>query len=530
MKRPFFVIIMAFFAANAAFSEPLQADKLQKIYNAFIGITKLYVDSVNQEKLAETAIEGMLKNLDPHSVYIPKAEVQRANEVIDGSFEGIGIQFQMLNDTLFVAQTISGCPAQKVGILPSDRIVSVDGKTIAGVKIKNSEIMKLLRGPRGTTVSVSVVRHGEKNPMDFTIIRDKIPIYSVDAAYMIMPEIGYIKINSFSATTNDEFVKALKSLKSQKMKQLIVDLQGNGGGLLQTAIDLSDHFLPDNKLIVYTQGEHQAKTSANSTDKGLFEKGDLVILIDEYSASASEIVSGALQDWDRALIVGRRSFGKGLVQRPMPLPDGSLIRLTTARYYTPTGRNIQKPYNQSVENYKKDLIERYNRGELQHSDSIHFPDSLKYSTLELQRTVYGGGGIMPDIFVPLDTTRFTTFHRSILAKGIVNNSVAEFVEKNRKELTETYKKFDEYAEKFTISDDFLNQLRTKANEKTIECSDSLFEQTNPFLSLQLKALVAQDIFGNEAFYKIINADNDILKKAVDILSDGFEKFGLENKN
>ncbi|NCA78682.1 MAG: S41 family peptidase [Sphingobacteriia bacterium] len=526
MKKIFIAVSLVVSCTIQAESfEPIQ---LQKLNQAAAAINALYVDSVNQEQLVENAVEGMLKNLDPHSTYIPQKEVQRANETIDGSFEGIGIQFQMLKDTLFVVQTISGCPAQKVGILPSDRLISVDGKNIAGIKMPTSDIMKLLRGPRGTTVSVNVIRQGVTDPIEFTITRDKIPIYSVDAAYMIAPNIGYIKINSFSSTTLDEFHKALKSLQKQKMKQLILDLQGNGGGLLQAAIDLSDEFLSPNKLIVYTKGVHQRKSIAQSTDKGMFESGDLVVLIDEYSASASEIVSGALQDWDRALIIGRRSFGKGLVQRPVPLFDGSLMRLTVARYYTPTGRNIQKPYNKGSETYQKDLIERYNNGELQHSDSIHFPDSLKYTTLRLGRTVYGGGGIMPDIFVPLDTARFTVYHRNILAKGIINSTVVEYVEKNRKNLTDKYKNIKEYELSFSITDELLNTLRQKATDTKINCSDEEFNLSKPILCLQMKAMIARDIFDNAALFKILNTDDAVIKKAIETLSTNYDNFRLNN--
>src|SRR5574344_335166 len=401
MKKIFIAVSLVVSCTIQAESfEPIQ---LQKLNQAAAAINALYVDSVNQEQLVENAVEGMLKELDPHSTYIPQKEVQRANEVIDGSFEGIGIQFQMLNDTLFVIQTISGCPAAKVGVLPGDRILEVDGTAIAGVKKPNSDIMKLLRGKRGTDVVVKIKRAGVKTTIDFVITRDKIPIYSLDAAYMITPTIGYVKLNSFSSTTMDEFHKAMKELSKKGMQQLILDLQANGGGLLDAAIKLSDEFLNNNKMIVYTKGLNQPQSTARATASGAFENTDLVVLVDEYSASASEIVSGALQDWDRAIILGRRTFGKGLVQRPIPLLDGSMMRLTVARYYTPSGRNIQKSYADGAEKYQKDLIERYNHGELQHADSIVFPDSLRYQTLRLGRAVYGGGGIMPDIFIPLDT-------------------------------------------------------------------------------------------------------------------------------
>ncbi|MBP8783018.1 MAG: S41 family peptidase, partial [Paludibacter sp.] len=413
----------------------LNSVQQRKLSNAYTIITNLYVDSINEKKLVESTIESMLKELDPHSSYIPKEEVERVNEPLEGSFEGVGIQFQLLEDTLLVVQTISGAPAEKVGVLAGDRIIYINNELIAGVKMQNSDIMKRLRGPKGTEVTVKVLRRDHKDLLEFKIIRDKIPVYSVDAIYMVTKEIGYIKINNFGATTADEFQKAFSKLQKQGMKHLILSLQGNGGGYLNAAQQIADEFLKDDKLIVYTQGLNQPKSVMSSSARGRYENGKLIILVDEYSASASEIVSGAIQDWDRGIIVGRRTFGKGLVQRQIPLPDGSMMRLTTARYYTPTGRSIQKPYKDGPEKYEKELLNRYNHGEFLHADSIQFPDSLRYQTLMLKRTVYGGGGIMPDIFVPIDTTQnITAYHRNVIAKGVLNKVVMQYIDRNRNDL------------------------------------------------------------------------------------------------
>lgn len=493
--------------------------QLQKLQQTLYAISNMYVDSVKVDDLVEDAIEGMLSELDPHSTYIPAKEVQRMNESVEGSFEGIGIQFQMLSDTLFVVQTISGCPAEKVGVLPGDRMIEVDGITIAGVKKPNSDIMKLLRGKSGTDVAVKIKRAGVTSLIDFVITRGKIPIYSLDAAYMITPTIGYVKLNSFSNTTMSEFHKAMKVLSKQGMKQLILDLQGNGGGVLDAAVKLSDEFLSANKTIVYTKGLNLPKTTARATAFGSFENTDVVVLVDEYSASASEIVSGALQDWDRAIIIGRRTFGKGLVQRPVPLLDGSMMRLTVARYYTPSGRNIQKSYADGADKYQKDLIERYNHGELQHADSIQFPDSLRHQTLRLGRTVYGGGGIMPDIFIPLDTTKFTAYHRNIVAKGVLNKTVVEFVEKNRSTLVKKYKSFDAYQKGFEVDEQLLKALVENGTKAGVTLNAEEFETSKPLMCLQLKALIARDIFSNTDYFKVMNSNDVMVQKAIEVLND-----------
>lgn len=489
-----------------------QQRKIAFVLNA---VDQLYVDTVNMGTVVEDAIVHMLQQLDPHSAYIPQAELARANEPLEGSFTGIGIQFQMLEDTLFVVQTISGCPAEKVGMYPGDRIVMVEDTVIAGVNIKNSDIMRMLRGKKGTTVRVKVKREGESELIEFAIVRDKIPIHSMDAAYMVRPGIGYIKINNFGATTVAEFQEGWKLLKKKGAKQLVLDLQGNGGGYLTAAIGLADEFLSDNRLVVYTQGEHQPRSAAKSTKNGSFETGNLVILVDEYSASASEIVSGAIQDWDRGVIVGRRTFGKGLVQRQMALPDGSAIRLTTARYYTPTGRCIQKPYK-GVD-YQKDLEERYNRGEFMHADSIHFPDSLKCMTLVESRTVYGGGGIMPDIFVPADTTRYTVYHRKLLAKGVINRFCVQYVDKYRSELTRRYTSVDKWKSGFQMTNEMWDTLVSMGEKEQVELHEEELQRAKPFLALQLQALMARDVLGNQAYFEIINDENDALQEAIRLL-------------
>lgn len=511
------IICLLTVVALAAQSEN-QNFQLQKLNQSIYAISTLYVDSVNNEKLVEDAIEGILKQLDPHSTYIPAKEVARMNESVEGSFEGIGIQFQMLNDTLFVIQTISGCPAAKVGVLPGDRIVSVGGKIIAGVKMPQSDIMKLIRGKRGTEVVVQVKRADSKALIDFVIVRDRIPVYSLDAAYMITPTIGYIKLNSFSATTFKEFRQAIIVLKQSGMKQLLLDLQGNGGGLLQAAIDLVDQFLEKGETIVYTEGINNPKNIARATAVTPLAKTDVVVLVDEYSASASEIVSGALQDWDRAIIVGRRTFGKGLVQRPVPLLDGSLIRLTVARYYTPSGRNIQKPYNEGVEQYQQDLIHRYNHGELQCADSITFPDSLRYKTLRLGRTVYGGGGIMPDIFMPLDTNRFTLYHRNLVAKGVVNKTLVQYVEKNRKNLEVTYGTFEKFNAEFVLNDSIFETLIANGEAAKVSYNETEFKQSKQLIAMQLKALIARDIWTNADYFKVMNSEDDIVQKGIEVLT------------
>jgi len=514
-KLIFFLLLLPnlLFAQKITVSDEQQI-KLLQVINA---VKTLYVDTVNQQQLIDNTIVAMLEKLDPHSTFITAKDVQMANEPLQGSFEGIGISFQMMRDTLLVVQTISNCPAEKVGIIAGDKIIKVDTTIIAGVKMEQSKIMKLLRGKRGTKVKVKIVRPGSPKPLEFVITRDKIPIYSLDAAYEIAPKVGYIKINNFSATTMSEYRKAFIELKEKGIEQMILDLQGNGGGRLDVAQDLCDEYLSANKLIVYTQGENQMRIDFKSTSKGGFENGDLVILVDDTSASASEIVAGALQDWDRAVIVGRRTFGKGLVQRPLPLIDGSEVRLTVARYYTPSGRNIQKPYSGGKEKYYKDLFERFEHGEMQHPDSISFPDTLKYKTLVLQRTIYGGGGIMPDVFVPLDTTKYTDYHRKIIRKGVFNQTIMEYLEKQQKNIKKQFVNFDNYNVNYSVPESLLKQLAENAKKEQIEFNDEQYEKSKELILLQIKAYIARNIWENGDYYKVINTENEIIQKGLEVL-------------
>lgn len=492
----------------------------RKLSTALYAISNLYVDPADEKELTENAIIGMLEKLDPHSTYLDPEETREMIEPLEGNFDGIGIQFNMLTDTLYVIQVIPGGPSEKVGLMAGDRIIEVNDTLIAGVKMKNTDVMKRLRGPKGTEVRVKVKRSGEESLIEFRITRGKIPVFSLDAAYMADKETGYIKLNRFAASSADEFREALAKLQKKGMKNLILDLQGNGGGYLNVAIDLADEFLEKDRLIVYTKGRKMQREDAKSTAKGGFEKGKLVLLVDEGSASASEIVAGAIQDWDRGVVIGRRTFGKGLVQKPIPLPDGSMIRLTVSRYYTPTGRCIQKPYeNGKQDEYKLDLVERYNRGELMNADSIHFPDSLKFNTLVSGRTVYGGGGIMPDIFIPVDTTRYTDYHRKIVATGLVNRIAMNYLDKNRNTLTKKYNGFAAYKKSFEVGEDILQELLSMAKEDKIEFNEDEYNRSKALICLQIKALIARDLYEMSEYFQIINDDNPGFQKALQLLSE-----------
>lgn len=491
---------------------------VRKLQLAQFAISNLYVDQVDDNKLVESAIKGMLEELDPHSTYSTPEEVKRMNEPLQGNFDGIGIQFNMAEDTLFVIQPVSGGPSEKVGILAGDRIVEVNDTVIAGVKMSTEDVMRRLKGPKGTLVDVKVLRRGVPELLSFTIRRDKIPVYSLDASYMIAPQTGYIKINRFAATTHAEFMNALASLKSQGMKDLILDLQGNGGGYLNAAIDIANEFLGDEELIVYTEGRRSARRDFYADGNGKHQFGKLVVLVDEYSASASEIVSGAVQDWDRGMVVGRRTFGKGLVQRPIDLPDGSMIRLTISRYYTPAGRCIQKPY-ENTENYAADLIERYNRGEMMSADSIHFPDSLKCTTLKKGRTVYGGGGIMPDYFVPVDTTLYTDYHRQISYKGVLLKVHYQLIDAYRKDWNKKYKDYASFAQKFEMTEPMMQRLKDEAAKAGIAYNEEQYRKSESLLKLQMKALIARDLWDMNEYYHTINVADESVKKALELLKE-----------
>ncbi len=495
-------------------------ESANKIAQVLFYVDQMYVDTTDINALAETMITKGLQSLDPHSAYIPAEEVEAMSEQIYGNFEGIGISYNVFKDTLHVIQTIPGCPSEKVGILPGDRIIRVDGKTIAGVNIKRSEIPKLLRGPRGSKVSLEIERRGEKELLPFVVERDKIPLHSVDAAYMLRPGIGYLKLNSFSVTTAKEVEDALERLTREGMESLVLDLQGNGGGVMSAAIELSDQFLDAGKLIVYTQGEHQRRQDAVATAKGAFEKGKVAVLIDEYSASASEITAGALQDWDRATVIGRRSFGKGLVQRPIPLNGGAELRLTVARYYTPSGRNIQKPYSGGVERYYKDLERRYRHGELVHADSVQFPDSLKYTTRVEGRTVYGGGGIWPDIFIPMDTTLYSPYYRKVLAKGVLLTEIARYTETNRERLLAEYPDFSRYEKGFTVPESLMESIVAEGEKEDIAYDEEGYRRSERYMRMQIKAIIARSIYTPDTYYRVVNGMNEPLIRAVELLEAG----------
>ena len=492
-----------------------------KLIQSTMMINQLYVDTVNIDRQVEDAIVGMLSKLDPHSAYTNPKETRKLNEPLKGNFDGIGVQFNMLDDTLLVIQTIAKGPSERVGIVAGDRIVSVNDSAIAGVKMSRDDIMSRLRGPRGTVAHLGVVRRGVDGMLTFDVKRDRIPINSVDAAFIIRPGVGLIRFSNFSATTHDEICEAIKKLQKQGMKSLILDLQSNSGGYMGAAVEVASEFLAKGDLIVYTRGrDNVPRNEYRSTGNGLFREGSIVVLVDEYSASAAEILAGCIQDQDRGLIVGRRSFGKGLVQTPLELADGSMIRLTTARYHTPSGRCVQKPYSKGdATSYARDVIDRYNRGELTNADSIHFPDSLRFRTLRKGRTVYGGGGIMPDRFVPLDTTRYTKLHREINARSYIIDANLHYMDQNRKELTARYPDFETFARDFRVPDDVIDGILAKAEEKDKlkARDDDELQRTRGSLAKIVRALVARDLWDMSEYFQIIYEDDPIVLEALSLI-------------
>ncbi len=523
-KNLIFLGALALFALSGITHAQNYLNQNQKLRMAEAAIAQFYVDTVNETKLVEDAIRGMLEGLDPHSQYTNAEETKELNEPLTGNFSGIGITFNMNQDTLYVIQTVSGGPSERVGILAGDRIISVNDTTIAGVGMKNTQIMKKLRGPKGTDVNVKVLRQqsGAKDTIDFTITRADIPIYSVDASYMVDPHTGYIRINRFSAETANEVHQALSSLKKEGMKNLILDLVDNGGGYLNAAVDILGEFLPAGTLAVYTEGTNSTRQNHNTTPAGLkplFDKGRLVVMANQYSASASEITSGAIQDWDRGLIVGRRTFGKGLVQRPIQFPDGSMMRLTIAHYYTPTGRDIQKPYQKGNQQaYQEDIIDRFNHGELMHADSIKYIDSLKVETLRLKRPIYGGGGIYPDKFVPLDTTEFTKYYRNVVAKGVINRFVINYVDENRKNILSRFPDDNAYVKGFEVSQDMLDSMYALAGKEGVEPNPEEAKASAPLFSMIVKALIGRDVYDNATYFKVYNLHDPIFKEALRLIN------------
>ncbi len=522
----FAVVLMAGFALGLNLRAPVEGstekkffsigfDRNDKINNVINYIFDSYVDSIDREDLTEEAIQNILRDLDPHSAYVPASEFREMNDPLMGSFEGIGIEFNMITDTVVVISPISGGPSERAGIMAGDRIVAVEDEPIAGVRKSTSEVVSLLKGRKGTEVNVTVIRRGVSETMEFNITRDKIPSYSLDIAYMPGDDIGYIRLNKFSATTHQEFVTALETLKSEGMGKLILDLRGNGGGFLDAAINIADEFLEQQKLIVYTDGTKRDRNYAFARRLGGFETQPLVVLIDEWSASASEIVAGAIQDNDRGLILGRRSFGKGLVQEQVQLGDGSALRLTVARYYTPSGRSIQKPYDNGREDYYADYMQRMLDGELETADSIRFDDSLRYETIN-GRTVYGGGGIMPDIFIPLETGEHTSFFNQVANRGIIYRFAFDYTD-SRRSLLAGYADADTFVRDFRVGPAMYNEFLVFAKEEGVGPGEDNQSMSETLVKNYLKAYIGRNLFGNEAFFPTQHASDPGFQKAMEIL-------------
>ncbi len=493
-----------------------QSDGASKIDELISYLKTHYVDTVNSSQMYEDALKGILKELDPHSYYLSVEELKQSNEPLQGNFEGVGIQFNIFHDTIMVVSPISGGPSEKVGIKSGDKIVKINDTLVAGVKVTNQDVYKKLRGKKGTKVNMKIMRRGEVELIEFTVTRDKIPVYSVDASYMAAPGVGYIKVNRFASTTMTEFKDAWRELSGKGAKDLILDLTDNSGGYLHAAVELADEFLASGEMIVYTEGRTSPRKDYTSTSFGAIQQGKLVVMIDEGSASASEIVSGAIQDHDRGIIVGRRSYGKGLVQNTYNFNDGSAVRLTTARYYTPSGRFIQKPYEGGVDKYYEDLKERYKNGELSDPDKIKFPDSLKHYT-DNKRLVFGGGGIMPDLFIGIDTTMITPLLTDLNRKNIINEFCLENVDKNRNLYKTTYPTFEDFEKNFDVEKLIWADFVKFAESKEIVFDKKQLKKSQAFINMRIKAGFAQDLWGREEFYRVWNTQNNVYVKAVEVI-------------
>ena len=521
MRKILFVAGLSLALSITVSAQRSMPQALQKLLNAEYAISTLYVDTINEDKLVEEAIKGMLESLDPHSSYTDAKETKELEEPLQGEFSGVGIQFNMNKDTLYVIQTIPGGPSERVGVLAGDRIIYVNDTTIAGVKMKNSDIQKRLRGKKGTNVTIKVKRPGVKDLITFRITRDNIPLHSIDAKYMLDERTGYLRISRFGAKTHEEMMDALKELKKQGMTQLIMDLNDNGGGYLNAAIDMCNEFLDHGQLMVYTEGENSPRNEANANGWGNYKTLPMVVMVNQYSASAAEIFAGAMQDWDRAVVVGRRTFGKGLVQRPFKFDDGSMMRLTVARYYTPSGRCIQKPYSRGDKKaYEKELLDRYNEGEYYSLDSIQFNDSLRYTTRINGRTIYGGGGVMPDIFVPVDTTEYSTYYRDMTAKGILNQYAIKYVDKNRKAISKQFKTVKDFDNGFTVSDEMMRDFIAMGEQDSVKYDEEKYRTSESLLKDIVKGLIARDVYSSASAYSVvINHRNRDLQAAIAVLND-----------
>lgn len=519
MKRLFIAFVLAVTAATS-FSQ-IQFTPERKLRYAEQIIESYYVDTVDTTKVVTEAIVAMLKTLDPHSTYSSPEETKELTEPLEGNFSGIGIRFQMVNDTLYVIESVPGGPSEKIGIVPGDRIIACNDTVIAGVKMKNSDIMKVLRGPKGTVANLKVLRKGSAGPLEFRVIRDDIPIYSVDVAYMVNDSVGYISLTRFAETSTDEVKEAMRNLRKQGMRHLIFDLTDNGGGYMRPATELAEMFLDKGDMIVYTESPKNGMAEFVAERRGDFRDGRVVIMVNQFSASASEILSGALQDNDRGVIVGRRTFGKGLVQRPFPFPDGSMMRLTVSRYHTPSGRCIQKPYtNGDDEAYQRDMIDRYNSGEFMSADSIrHFPDSLKFYTKRLHRPVYGGGGIIPDKFVAIDTTMYSPYYRDLIAKGVINTFCVNYVDAHRAEIKKQFPTDNDYVKGFAVTPELMQSVIDLGKKEGVEYKEEEYKRSQPILEAIVKGLIGRDIYEQATYSKIVSGFDPIFSEALNIIND-----------
>jgi carboxyl-terminal processing protease len=513
------IVFFAFGLISQNLSSQVLSDGTFKIGRTLSLIDKYYVDSTNTNKLTEDVIVSLLRELDPHSTYISAKDVREMNEPLIGNFEGIGIHFNLLHDTLIVIEPLSGGPSAKVGLHAGDRIITINDEKVTGIGLSTAGVRKRLLGAKGTTVNITVFRKGEKGNLDFTIIRDKIPIKSLAASYMLDKETGYVRFDRFAATTDSEFKNAVENLKKAKMKNLVIDLRSNGGGVMTASSELANHFFADMRLLVYMIGRKIPRQEYKSAGSGDLSSARLVVLTDAGSASASEIFAGAIQDWDRGVIMGRRTFGKGLVQNGYYLTDGSMIRLTVARYYTPTGRSIQSSYNNGYDEYMKNFYKRFSDGEMISADSVHFPDSLKYKTLINKRTVYGGGGIMPDVFVPVDTSFISDYYRALNRKTIFDSFIVEYADKNRNRINNEYKTFDDFKNRFKFSPDEIQALIKKGEEAGVKYNEAQYRTSENFILLVLKALVANNLWQTNEYFRILNENDPMIEKALKVISD-----------
>lgn len=518
MKK--FFLSIALIAGVVLYAGAQHISAPNKIANAARIIDRYYVDNVNIDSLVEQAIISMLHDLDPHSQYSNAEETQALTEPLEGNFSGVGISFNMTADTLYVIETVADGPCQRAGVLAGDRIITVNDTIIAGVKMSNKDIMKRLRGPKGTKVKIGIKRGSGPELIEFVITRDNIPINSVGAVYMVQPEVGFIEITRFAEKTPQEFQEALKKLKKKGMRHLIIDLTSNGGGYLTSATDIAQLFVPRDSTIVSTKGENFSEKRYINPGNPDPEIDRLVVMVDRYTASASEILAGAIQDFDRGVIVGRRTFAKGLVQRPFPFADGSMIRLTIARYYTPSGRCIQKPYQKGQdEQYFSDIYDRYAAGELTSADSIHLDPDQQFTTLISHRPVYGGGGIMPDVFVPADTTAYSTYLRDLIAKGVIQKYAIGYVDANRKAIKKQYRTREAFAEKFKVSEEMLTDFKQLALADSVKFDAEGYARSYNLICTNIKALIGRDVYDFDTSRIIFNPSDEIFRKALEVIID-----------